>query len=1163
MAQAKNLGGIEVTIGAKSKQWERDLKKAEQQLDKFAKRMDKLASGFEKAGKKLMMGVTAPITALGVASIKTAAEMQAFANNFNQSFREMSDEVRSWAHEFGDAVGRSQLQMETMLSMTQSMVYPMLENREAAAGMSQAITQLAIDLGSFYDVADDEALNALRSALVGNSEPMRRFGVVVMDSTLELEAQRIGLQKNVAQMSEAEKMLLRYVQILRQTSDAHGDAIRNQDEFGNQLKALQADFENLRIELGERLLPIATGLLRWARDLMEALSELDDETITTLINFAVWAASASLVAFTLGKIIRGVVGVSRALQILIKFIAGNWQSVLIGVALGWVLTLDEVQERLERLGRAFGLGGMIDTIEQYSGALGDLMDVASSLEFSTQLDATEYQKFLEDARKSAEEALRQGIADGASKGMGDAWAEFVKEVEATKWEWLTGLRVDTILDTLVKVDPAKWTPETLRDIASFSAEGLHTMDMGLTESQRALVDELALREREIEHYASRIRKLMETALSIDPQWQPTGLDSVSIEIQMLMTYMVQAMQQLNELQQKAQRAEAQAAQRRRLVESVIIPDILSPALPNQLARAYTDYLSREIDEALRGVDIAEVLGDEPIKITDEELRKRLIEAAGVGDLIDQLKTWSEYLARLDLNQALHKLNLQVIGLGSGPLHQVDRLIASITGAEWDRPTVMIDELTRIIREQVATLHNAGKSWFEIQGYIKGNVDWLRDLVAEQKKLNLDRKLQEIRDALTEQLEGGAKFEIERFLADVSGESFDGLEYQLDAVSRALWDQIAVMREAGKSWNEIEQAIAPVLDQYAELATTKWGRDQKRAVKSIRDRLQQTLNTERWVEAAFQGSGFDALQFEADALTRAMRDIATQMMVQGASVDEILAETADLQARLTEVTEQIAERDRYSWLDDQAKQMEDSLSKWVQSAFAIATPAGFLAEVLGHLSSFAERLLSPLAILAEVTAIMLEPAFKALFPIIKGFGILVLNVVTGVSTVWNAIVGTLGGIFGALANISILGRKPLRFLQGVADFFNGLMVDTDSLSDAMQRLRDLTWEQADAAESAAQALHNVPSGFKVALRRFQVAQPVDMPMPTAMATATYTTAATPNTTVSGAQTAGGNVIVIQGDVYGWDDFKRKVAKANGEIRRSNNLSMHGTTVGVTV
>src|SRR5690606_40056854 len=98
--------------------------------------------------------------------------------------------------------------------------------------------------------------------------------------------------------------------------------------------------------------------------------------------------------------------------------------------------------------------------------------------------------------------------------------------------------------------------------------------------------------------------------------------------------------------------------------------------------------------------------------------------------------------------------------------------------------------------------------------------------------------------------------------------------------------------------------------------------------------------------------------------------------------------------------------------------------------------------------------------------------------------------------WNAIVGTIGNIFKSLANIKILGARPLKFLEDTANFFLGLQVDTKALSDAQKELRDLTWEEAmarirntDALNRATEALHNVPSGFKVALERFRAATPV--------------------------------------------------------------------------
>src|SRR5690606_17063830 len=91
---------------------------------------------------------------------------------------------------------------------------------------------------------------------------------------------------------------------------------------------------------------------------------------------------------------------------------------------------------------------------------------------------------------------------------------------------------------------------------------------------------------------------------------------------------------------------------------------------------------------------------------------------------------------------------------------------------------------------------------------------------------------------------------------------------------------------------------------------------------------------------------------------------------------------------------------------------------------------------------------------------------------------------------------IGNVFKSLSQISILGMRPLKFLEGTANFFLGLQVDIKALADAQKELRDLTWEEAlaraqniDAIKKTTEALRNVPSGFKIALARFEAATPV--------------------------------------------------------------------------
>src|SRR5690606_4177550 len=206
---------------------------------------------------------------------------------------------------------------------------------------------------------------------------------------------------------------------------------------------------------------------------------------------------------------------------------------------------------------------------------------------------------------------------------------------------------------------------------------------------------------------------------------------------------------------------------------------------------------------------------------------------------------------------------------------------------------------------------------------------------------------------------------------------------------------------------------------------------------------------------------------------------------------------------------------------------------------------------------------------------LLPVFKATFPIIKTFGVMLLTVIQGISTVWNAITGTIGGIFKSLSRIEILGWRPLKFLEKTGDFFLGLQVDTKALADAQKELRDLTWEEAmarakniDAIKQTTEALRNVPSGFKVALARFQAATPVQ-----SFATGGYVPPMPGGRIVRGAEGGEGEYIVpgakmgrsvvLNGDlrnssIDGVDDLDRRITAAVGRAMRQARMAAYGVT-----
>lgn len=228
----------------------------------------------------------------------------------------------------------------------------------------------------------------------------------------------------------------------------------------------------------------------------------------------------------------------------------------------------------------------------------------------------------------------------------------------------------------------------------------------------------------------------------------------------------------------------------------------------------------------------------------------------------------------------------------------------------------------------------------------------------------------------------------------------------------------------------------------------------------------------------------------------------------------------------------------------------------------------------ELSTSLNALMVPVGIVARAFGDALGPALEALFPVFKFFAQTLLTVIQGVASVWNAIVGTIGGIFGALSNISILGFRPLRFLGGIADFFNSLKIDTEALSEAQRELADLTWEQAKATDEATRNMRefgaNVPTIFKRALRVFQSSEGIP-----ALASGGYVPATPGGRIVRLAEGGqgeyvipeskmgwfGGPNIVVNVDlgnarIYGVDDLDDRIKRNVGEAIRDATAVLTG-------
>jgi hypothetical protein len=133
--------------------------------------------------------------------------------------------------------------------------------RPAATEMSTSLVQLAADLASFNNTSIDDALNALRSGLSGETEPLKRFGVALNDVTLKNKAMAMGFGQIKGVMDPAIKAQVTYALVMEQTSLAQGDYARTADGTANTMKSLAAEFENAKVAIGEILMPAFKAIL--------------------------------------------------------------------------------------------------------------------------------------------------------------------------------------------------------------------------------------------------------------------------------------------------------------------------------------------------------------------------------------------------------------------------------------------------------------------------------------------------------------------------------------------------------------------------------------------------------------------------------------------------------------------------------------------------------------------------------------------------------------------------------------------------------------------------------------------------------------------------------------------------------------------------------------
>lgn len=237
---------------------------------------------------------------LGSQAIETASDLREVQNVVDTSFGDLAYMMEDLADKAIEVYGISKLTAKQTGSTFMAMARGMDIVPQTAAEMSIALTALSADMASFYNTEQQVASTALNSVFTGETETLKKFGIVMTEANLNAFAMAQGIEKTVKQMSQAEKVQLRYNYVMSQTSLVQGDFAKTSGEWANRSRVLKEQITELSAMVGEELINNLGDVQSKADDLFELVREAKQSGQLSRIIGDVTAALNKLIDILVG-----------------------------------------------------------------------------------------------------------------------------------------------------------------------------------------------------------------------------------------------------------------------------------------------------------------------------------------------------------------------------------------------------------------------------------------------------------------------------------------------------------------------------------------------------------------------------------------------------------------------------------------------------------------------------------------------------------------------------------------------------------------------------------------------------------------------------------------------------------------------------------------------
>jgi len=252
---------VTVTFDADLDSLKKGVKGATTEVDSFGTKVGDFSKKAALAFAAVAAAAGAMAIKIGVDAVKAASDLSETISKVNVLFGDTAKDIENFADNAASSLGQTKQQALDAAATFATFGRAAGLSGKDLSGFSTGFVKLASDLASFNNTSPEQAINAIGSALRGEAEPLRAYGVLLDDASLRQAALELGIVSTTKNaLTPQQKVLAAQALIYQQTSAAQGDFERTSDGLANKTRILTAQLENAKVTIGTALLPIVLEL---------------------------------------------------------------------------------------------------------------------------------------------------------------------------------------------------------------------------------------------------------------------------------------------------------------------------------------------------------------------------------------------------------------------------------------------------------------------------------------------------------------------------------------------------------------------------------------------------------------------------------------------------------------------------------------------------------------------------------------------------------------------------------------------------------------------------------------------------------------------------------------------------------------------------------------